>query len=63
MLLHLPTSLIVAKKVHDFLTVGAAAAPLHGGGSGTGLHFPDSYYQELQAEVYGDMRDLFLKGT
>lgn len=34
-----------AKKVHDFLTVGAAA-PLQEAAV-TGLNFPDSYYTEL----------------
>lgn len=49
----------VAKKVHDFLTVGAAA-PLQEAAV-TGLRFPDSYYTELQ-ETYTRKRDLFLKG-
>lgn len=48
-----------AKKVHDFLTVGAAA-PLQEAAV-TGLKLPDSYYQELQ-DVYTRKRDLFLKG-
>ena len=34
-----------AKKVHDFLTVGAAV-PLQEAAV-TGLNFPDSYYTEL----------------
>lgn len=49
----------VAKKVHDFLTVGAAA-PLQEAAV-TGLNFPDDYYKRLQ-EKYTKMRDLFLKG-
>lgn len=49
----------VAKKVHDFLTVGAAA-PLQEAAV-TGLCFPDSYYKELR-ETYTKKRDLFLKG-
>ena len=46
-----------ARKVHDFLTVGAAA-PLQAAAV-TGLELPDSYYGELLA-VYTGMRDLFL---
>ena len=48
-----------AKKVHDFLTVGAAA-PLQEAAV-VGLRFGDSYYKELQ-EKYTRKRDLFLKG-
>ena len=48
-----------AKKVHDFLTVGAAA-PLQEAAV-VGLNFPDSYYVDLQNK-YTHMRDLFLKG-
>ncbi|MBR6225152.1 MAG: aminotransferase class I/II-fold pyridoxal phosphate-dependent enzyme [Firmicutes bacterium] len=47
------------KKVHDFLTVGAAH-PLQEA-IVTGLQFPDSYYAELLAH-YTHKRDLFLKG-
>ena len=47
-----------ARKVHDFLTVGAAA-PLQAAAV-TALEFPDSYYQELQA-LYTEKRTLFLK--
>ena len=47
------------KKVHDFLTVGAAH-PLQEA-IVTGLQFPDSYYDELLAH-YTHKRDLFLKG-
>ena len=54
-----PYIIDVAKKVHDFLTVGAAA-PLQEAAV-TGLQFPDSYYQELQ-QKYTAKRDLFLKG-
>jgi aminotransferase len=46
-----------ARKVHDFLTVGAAA-PLQAAAV-TGLELPDSYYGELLAG-YTEMRDLFL---
>jgi len=49
----------VAKKVHDFLTVGAAA-PLQEAAV-VGLNFPAAYYQDLQNK-YTKKRDLFLKG-
>lgn len=49
----------VAKKVHDFLTVGAAA-PLQEAAV-TGLNFGDEYYEELQ-RAYSKKRDLFLNG-
>lgn len=49
----------VAKKVHDFLTVGAAA-PLQEAAV-TGLHFGDDYYKWLQ-DKYTKKRNLFLKG-
>ncbi len=45
------------RKVHDFLTVGAAA-PLQEAAV-TALEFPDSYYEGLQAD-YTRKRDLFL---
>ena len=48
-----------AKKVHDFLTVGAAA-PLQEAAV-VGLNFPDSYYKELK-ELYTQKRDYFLAG-
>ncbi|MDD7348495.1 MAG: aminotransferase class I/II-fold pyridoxal phosphate-dependent enzyme [Clostridiales bacterium] len=48
-----------AKKVHDFLTVGAAAPLMEA--AVTGLNFPDSYYRELQ-DHYTHMRNLFLDG-
>jgi aminotransferase len=48
-----------ARKVHDFLTVGAAA-PLQEAVI-PGLKFPDAYYDGLLAE-YTHKRDLFLKG-
>lgn len=47
------------RKVHDFLTVGAAA-PLQEAAI-TGLKFGDEYYRSLQ-ETYTRKRDLFLKG-
>ena len=48
-----------AKKVHDFLTVGAAA-PLQEAAV-AGLNLPDSYYADL-LETYTHKRDLFLAG-
>ena len=47
------------KKVHDFLTVGAAA-PLQEAAV-TGLKFGDEYYKDLQ-EKYTHKRNLFLNG-
>lgn len=47
------------KKVHDFLTVGAAA-PLQEAAV-VGLKFGDDYYKDLQ-EKYTEKRNLFLKG-
>lgn len=46
-----------ARKVHDFLTVGAAA-PLQEAAI-TALEFPDSYYQDL-LQSYAAKRDLFM---
>ena len=46
-----------ARKVHDFLTVGAAA-PLQEAAV-TGLDFPADYYEEL-LDLYTRKRDLFL---
>ena len=54
-----PEIIEVAKKVHDFLTVGAAA-PLQEAAV-TGLKFVEQYYKDLQ-EKYTGKRDLFLKG-
>jgi aminotransferase len=48
-----------AKKVHDFLTVGAAA-PLQEAAV-TGLKFGPEYYRRLLAE-YTERRDLFIQG-
>ena len=47
------------RKVHDFLTVGAAA-PLQEAAV-TALEFPESYYTDLRNK-YTSLRDLFLKG-
>jgi aminotransferase len=52
-----PKVIEAARKVHDFLTVGAAA-PLQEAAV-AGLEMPDSYYQEFQAS-YTQKRDLFL---
>lgn len=48
-----------AKKVHDFLTVGAAA-PLQEAAV-TGLSFPESYYKGLKL-LYTEKRNYFLAG-
>lgn len=48
-----------AKKVHDFLTVGAAA-PLQEAAV-VGLNFPETYYEDLRA-LYTGKRDYFLAG-
>lgn len=48
-----------ARKVHDFLTVGAAA-PLQEAAV-VGLDFPDSYYEDLRA-LYTRKRNYFLAG-
>ena len=47
------------KKVHDFLTVGAAAPLMEA--AVTALRFDDSYYTGLQAH-YTHMRNLFTEG-
>jgi aminotransferase len=52
-----PQVIAQARKVHDFLTVGAAA-PLQKAAV-AGLELPDSYYQELRA-LYARKRSLFL---
>ena len=49
--------ILQARKVHDFLTVGAPA-PLQEAAV-TALQLPDSYYRELTAE-YTRRRDVFL---
>ena len=48
-----------ARKVHDFLTVGAAA-PLQEAAI-AGLEMPDAYYEELN-ELYTRKRDFLCKG-
>lgn len=47
------------KKVHDFLTVGAAAPLMET--AVTGLHFGDDYYKQLQ-DHYTHMKNLFVTG-
>ena len=54
-----PRIIEAARKVHDFLTVGAAA-PLQEAAV-VGLRFGDDYYKDLQNK-YTEKRDLFLKG-
>ncbi len=55
---HAPPEVIAqARKVHDFLTVGAAAPLQHA--VVTALNFPQSYYVELAAE-YGRSREILL---
>ena len=54
-----PNIIDVSKKVHDFLTVGAAA-PLQEAAV-TGLKFGDDYYNWL-TDKYTSKRALFLKG-
>lgn len=53
-----PQLIASARKVHDFLTVGAAA-PLQEAAI-TALKFPLEYYKKLQSD-YTDRRDCFLK--
>jgi aminotransferase len=53
-----PAIIDEARKVHDFLTVGAAA-PLQEAAV-TALELPDSYYADLQA-LYTGKRTLFLQ--
>ncbi len=48
-----------ARKVHDFLTVGAAA-PLQEAAV-TALNFGDKYYTDL-LKIYTEKRDMFLQG-
>ncbi len=52
-----PEVIAQARKVHDFLTVGAAAPLQHA--VVTALNFPPSYYEELCAE-YAASRDVLL---
>src|SRR5471032_915377 len=55
---HAPPEVIAqARKVHDFLTVGAAAPLQHA--VVTALNFPVSYYEELAA-TYAQSRDVLL---
>lgn len=52
-----PEVIAQARKVHDFLTVGAAAPLQHA--VVTALNFPPTYYDELAAE-YAQSRDVLL---
>ena len=52
-----PEIIAQARKVHDFLTVGAAAPLQHA--VVTALNFPASYYDDLTAE-YAASRDVLL---
>jgi aminotransferase len=52
-----PEIIAQARKVHDFLTVGAAAPLQHA--IVTALNFPDSYYTDLATE-YAQQRDILL---
>lgn len=52
-----PAVIRAARKVHDFLTIGAAA-PLQEAAV-TALNFPPEYYTELR-DFYAGQRDLFL---
>jgi aminotransferase len=52
-----PDVIARARKVHDFLTIGAAAPLQHA--VVTALNFPDSYYHQLAAE-YTASRDVLL---
>lgn len=54
-----PRIIEVARKVHDFLTVGAAAPLMEA--AIPGLLMPDSYYRELQLS-YTEKRNFFLRG-
>jgi len=53
-----PAVIAQARKVHDFLTVGAAA-PLQEAAV-AGLELADSYYQSLR-DLYSSKRDVFLE--
>ena len=54
-----PAIIDTARKVHDFLTVGAAAPLMEA--AVPGLEMPDSYYEDLQ-KTYTEKRDFFLSG-
>ncbi|MDR2446382.1 MAG: aminotransferase class I/II-fold pyridoxal phosphate-dependent enzyme [Treponema sp.] len=54
-----PGIIDIARKIHDFLTVGAAA-PLQEAAL-VGLRFPQSYYDDL-LKTYTAKRELFLDG-
>ena len=54
-----PTVVEAARKVHDFLTVGAPAPLMEA--AVTGLNFPDSYYEDIN-RLYTEKRDYFCAG-
>ena len=54
-----PEIIDVVKKVHDFLTVGAAAPLMEA--AVVGLKMPDEYYAQLAAS-YTSKRELFING-
>ena len=54
-----PEVIDTARKVHDFLTVGAASILQEA--AVTALRFPDSYYDSL-TRLYTEKRDFFLSG-
>ena len=54
-----PRIIETARKVHDFLTVGAAAPLMEA--AVTGLEMGPEYYSELK-KVYNEKRDMFLNG-
>lgn len=54
-----PEVIDTARKVHDFLTVGAASILQEA--AVTALRFPDSYYDSL-TQLYTEKRDFFLSG-
>lgn len=54
-----PTIIDTTRKVHDFLTVGAAAPLMEA--AVPGLEMPGSYYEDLQ-RIYTEKRDFFLRG-
>jgi aminotransferase len=53
-----PALIAKARKVHDFLTIGAAAPLQHA--VVTALHFPDSYYRQL-ADDYLSQREILCR--
>ena len=54
-----PEVIDTVRKVHDFLTVGAAAPLMEA--AVVGLRMPDAYYEDLR-ELYTRKRDILLQG-